>query len=471
MVLLLQLHILNPISTQIAMIKATKSRLKELQKAGIYYGQTTLAPTNSISELLEGLLAEEKVIKLVCCQYDDKQAVFGITTLRVIILHSSALSMGTTQKDFEISKITSISTKGGLTSSITIQAGSDTIEAKGIVVKDIKEITNAARYPAKYSAYNVSELFPAALNGNLGNPKSGGGSGKKAFRYIGIVIFALMGFGWIINGPSDGDYFLGFAGGFSLIITAFLTPFMAKYFNRTIRISVAVGALFMVMILANFSSQEKQDKRAIQNNEANRLFATVKPFILDQELDSAALLAREIKEKYSDKSNNPAAAFLKEYEQLNSDPFLKNKLLSISDQKFDSLKAGLSPGYFLEDSVLNSLFIAKIIENQKLRVKLLIEKREAQELAAKKAAAEKRRKNIEAQFSAYDGSHRNLEKAIKSSMNDEDSYNHIETTLVDRGDHLIISTTFSGKNSFNATVKNIVRAKVTLNGDILEIIQ
>jgi hypothetical protein len=453
------------------MLKVTKARLKELQKAGVYHGQTTMAPTNSISELLEGLLPEEKIIKLVCCQYDDKQAIFGITTSRVIILHSSALSMGTTQKDFEISKITSISTKGGLTNSITIQAGSDKIEAKGIVATDIKEITNAARNPERYSAYNVDELFPVSSNANSVTAKSGGGSGKKALRYIGIVMFGLMGLGWIVSGPSRGDYFLALAGVFSLTTATFLTPHMAKFFSRKIRISTAVGALFIVMVLASLSSQENQERKALQDAEANKIFATIKPLIAEQKIDSAALIAREAKDLYFDKANNPAADFLIEYESLNSDSFLNEKLLSISDHMFDSLKAGLNIGAFLDDSALNSLLTAKILKNQKLRDKLLRERDLAEELAAKKAAAEKRQKSITSQFSAYDGSHRNFERVIKKSMNDEDSYEHIETKYWDMGDHLIVQTTFSGKNAFNATVKNSMKAKVSLDGQVLEIFQ
>jgi hypothetical protein len=453
------------------MLKVTKARLKELEKAGVYHGQTTMAPTNSISELLDGLLPEEKVIKLVCCFYDDKQAVFGITTSRVIIVHSSALSMGTTQKDFEISKITSIGTKGGLTNTITIQTGSDKIEAKGIVTTNIKEIINAARNPESFSAYSLEELFPASLDTNLGNARSGSGSGKKALRYIGVVMFGLMGLGWIISGPSGGDYFLALAGVLSLTTAIFLTPYMAKFFSRKIRISTAVGALFMVMILASLSSQESQERKALQDAEANKIFATLKPLLAEQKFDSAAQLAREIKEKYSDKTNNPATEFLKEYESLKNDSFFNERLVSISDQKFDSLKAGLTTGDFLTDSVLNSLFTARIIKNQALRVKLLKEKEEAEELAAKKEAAEKRQKNIESQFSAYDGSHRNFERVIKASMNDEDSYEHIETKYWDMGDHLIIQTSFSGKNAFNATVKNYMKARVSLEGQVLEILK
>lgn len=85
---------------------------------------------------------------------------------------------------------------------------------------------------------------------------------------------------------------------------------------------------------------------------------------------------------------------------------------------------------------------------------------------------EKARKElIDRNFSAWDGSHRKLEKYIKESMNDPISYEHIETRYWDRGDNLVVQTTFRGKNAFGGVVKNSVKAKVALDGSILEIIE
>jgi len=81
-----------------------------------------------------------------------------------------------------------------------------------------------------------------------------------------------------------------------------------------------------------------------------------------------------------------------------------------------------------------------------------------------------RKERIEKHFSAWDGSHRNLTKYIKKSMNDPDSYKHAETKYVDKGDHLIVITTFRGKNAFGGVVKNTVVAKVGLDGNVISII-
>lgn len=55
-------------------------------------------------------------------------------------------------------------------------------------------------------------------------------------------------------------------------------------------------------------------------------------------------------------------------------------------------------------------------------------------------------------------------------MNDPDSYEHDETVYWDMGDHLVVKTTYRGKNAFGGVVRNFVKAKVSLDGDILQIL-
>lgn len=56
-------------------------------------------------------------------------------------------------------------------------------------------------------------------------------------------------------------------------------------------------------------------------------------------------------------------------------------------------------------------------------------------------------------------------------MNDPDSYKHVDTTYSDQGDHLVVLTSFRGKNAFGGVVKNYVKAKVSLDGEILKILE
>lgn len=97
------------------------------------------------------------------------------------------------------------------------------------------------------------------------------------------------------------------------------------------------------------------------------------------------------------------------------------------------------------------------------------------------------------QFSIWDGSHKNLTSLIKKNLNDEKSYDHIETTYstvyseetrkelnnafkaannpirVEIGD-LVVTTQFSAKNAFNATVKNTAFAVVSFANDTITLV-
>lgn len=77
---------------------------------------------------------------------------------------------------------------------------------------------------------------------------------------------------------------------------------------------------------------------------------------------------------------------------------------------------------------------------------------------------------IKVQFSAWSGSHRRLEKVIKSAMNDPDSYKHVKTTYVENDDYILVKTTYRGKNGFNATITESVMVKVDIDGNLLEIV-
>ncbi|MEX1027384.1 MAG: DUF4190 domain-containing protein [Candidatus Paceibacterota bacterium] len=74
-------------------------------------------------------------------------------------------------------------------------------------------------------------------------------------------------------------------------------------------------------------------------------------------------------------------------------------------------------------------------------------------------------------FSMWDGSHKKLTTAIKDSMNDPSSYEHVETVYHDLGDYLIVKTTFRGKNAFGGVVKNWVKARVSVDGSVIQIIE
>jgi len=85
-------------------------------------------------------------------------------------------------------------------------------------------------------------------------------------------------------------------------------------------------------------------------------------------------------------------------------------------------------------------------------------------------AADKRRKLIESGFSKWDGSHLALERYVISSMNDPDSYDHVETSYSDKGNFILVVTKFRGKNAFGGIVIDSISANAHLDGDLIGII-
>ena len=81
-----------------------------------------------------------------------------------------------------------------------------------------------------------------------------------------------------------------------------------------------------------------------------------------------------------------------------------------------------------------------------------------------------RQAQIEKAFSAWDGSHMKLEELIKPTLHDPDSYKHIKSSYWDMGDHTVVLTRYSGTNAFGARVQGWVKAKASLKGDVLEIV-
>jgi len=87
-----------------------------------------------------------------------------------------------------------------------------------------------------------------------------------------------------------------------------------------------------------------------------------------------------------------------------------------------------------------------------------------------KTQEEIRTEQIEKHFSAWDGSHRGLTQLIKESMNDPDSYEHVEPVYWDHGDYLTVKITFRGKNAFGGVVTNQIVANVDLQGNVIEVL-
>lgn len=77
---------------------------------------------------------------------------------------------------------------------------------------------------------------------------------------------------------------------------------------------------------------------------------------------------------------------------------------------------------------------------------------------------------IESGFSSWDGSHIELKQYVRDAMADRKSFEHRKTLYVDKGDYLVVSMEFAGKNAFGGMVIQTIYAKCSLDGKILEIL-
>lgn len=85
-----------------------------------------------------------------------------------------------------------------------------------------------------------------------------------------------------------------------------------------------------------------------------------------------------------------------------------------------------------------------------------------QALAARKAAITK-------QFSAWDGSHPAVERAVKEMMKNPKSYEHVETRFSIQNSGFMVFTTARGTNAFGGVVPQTFIAKLSDDGTVLSI--
>lgn len=80
------------------------------------------------------------------------------------------------------------------------------------------------------------------------------------------------------------------------------------------------------------------------------------------------------------------------------------------------------------------------------------------------------KEEIENLLSSWNGSLPALVDLVKQSLNDPDSFKHIETGYINKGSYIEMRMIYSAKNAYNATIKGVIRAKVDFEGNVTEII-
>lgn len=74
-------------------------------------------------------------------------------------------------------------------------------------------------------------------------------------------------------------------------------------------------------------------------------------------------------------------------------------------------------------------------------------------------------------FSAWDGSHYGLVKAIKDKLHDANSFEHVETKFWDKGDHYVVIMKYRATNGFGAKVLNSAKAECDKSGNFIRFLE
>ncbi len=317
-------------------------------------------------------------------------------------------------------------------------------------------------------------------------------SGQTWKKVVASIFYAFA----IIVGFADGfGSFLLMVGIFLFacsIVDLILHGFRKKKDTPIKQAIILLIVAFALMIAGGGLVSPNEDAKVA---EAEALYDQAEAYINEGKIDEALKAIDRSKQLNPNKEQNKAFWLEEKIQKLNSDDFMKETLVNMSDADFNLLINGELKTVIIDHEELNSMFLNKLAENADKRAEYLAEiaeqKRIAEEEAEKKRqeeaekkrlaekeaekkkqeeAAAKRKEMIEKQFSLWDGSHIGLTEVIKEGMHDPKSYKHVETVYWDMEDHLVVQTTFRGKNAFGGVVKNIVKAKVSLDGDVLEII-
>lgn len=284
------------------------------------------------------------------------------------------------------------------------------------------------------------------------------------------VLFLLIGLFFLLEYPLTGLCLIAAA-------TLLLPPvrnFAYSKTNMVFSVWVRAISLFILLLASLVFLGQSEEKR--EQKIAEQKAAEIRKENIDYFNTNRKQIISSVKEALSEKdyqsvisqSDKYLVTGDKELEQMNVQA--KNTLAAIQKaEKTERLLAELKGVPIAEYEKSRSLYQQLLNlhpSNEVYKSKVEFYALKIEEERQKEIAAEARKKKIESQFSAWDGSHPNLEQLIKESMNDPDSYVHVKTVYWDRGDYLIVRTTFRGKNAFGGVVRNSVTAKVSLDGQV-----
>lgn len=270
-------------------------------------------------------------------------------------------------------------------------------------------------------------------------------STATVFQYAGIFTFTILSFMWF-------KYGLYIAGSFLVQGTILLIPktYLRLIKDWSVPKTIIIRSLILLptLIMGGTSMSKlhkKGEKYVDQAIQALNMGDIPKAKELLKTSKAISPNIHEAAEKIEEIIHKPQS---KEY--------IQQQLIALSDAQFAQLINNPNDFYltFTPYKVINQLIIENMKLNSEYRIRYI---------------QKNRKKLIEAQFSVWDGSHTKLEEYIKSKLQDPDSYKHVKSEWLDKGDYIYVRTTFRGRNAFGGIVTNTADAKVSINGDLIEV--
>ncbi len=277
------------------------------------------------------------------------------------------------------------------------------------------------------------------------------------------------------------------AGILLLIVSAFCFPQIREFFYKKTGKNLTMKEKFITCVILIIISGYFLTK-ADELDKKESLVAFQKETILKQKQEEKELkedfnknkekIITDLKRLIDNKKYEEASILASKYSKFENEELIELSQIIRKELLLGSLKnlKNKDDIFFLADTYSELLQIEpdnseyqKQFNLYNSKVALIKEKQLVEE--NKRYQQEQKKRSIENQFSAWDGSHKVLERVIKQGMNDPDSYEHVETKYIDNGNYLIVTTKFRGNNAFGGKVLNSITAKIDYNGNIIERIQ
>jgi hypothetical protein len=308
-------------------------------------------------------------------------------------------------------------------------------------------------------------------------------TGQVKFSWLGWVWAAFFAFFTVATVRAGAGWKTALAGSVLLVLVA--PPARQWLYNKTrlvLRRWALVIPCFIVfmgqlaLMVDEGTESERREELAKQKASAERVAKVRADTLTFYDANKVAVLG-EVATLVEQGKPGEAMQLVSKYASVSKDPDLARakRIVEVEDARAqlrsDGANMPLSKRVALYKVVAEHEPDNTLVVATHKRLAEQLEKQEAAERAAKHKAEvfAARKKQIESKFHSWDGSHTTVERAVKATMKNPDSYQHVETRYVDTGSTILVTTTIRGTNSFNAVVPTTFVAEVDINGNLLSL--